>query len=59
MRFLRALAPFLFVRNWYTGEWELSSHRILIFVGLLTLFSVACGIIIYLQAPVEYSASSI
>lgn len=56
MRFLRALAPFLFVRNWYSGEWELSQHRLWLFAAFLMLFAVATGVVIYLQAPVEYIA---
>ena len=57
MRFLRALAPFLFVRNWYSGEWELSHHRLMLFVAFIVLFGVATGVVIYLQAPVEYVSS--
>ena len=57
MRFLRALAPFLFVRNWYSGEWELSRNRLLLFVAFLILFCSAIGVVIYLQSPVTYEAS--
>lgn len=56
MRFLRVIAPFLFARNWYTGEWEISSTRLTLFIIFLALFGVAVTIVIVLQAPVEYSA---
>ena len=56
MRFFRVLLPFLFVRNWYTGEWEFSRTRMGIFVALLILFGAGIVTIIELQAPVEYAA---
>ncbi len=58
MRFLRAALPFLFVRNWYTGDWELSSSRVLLFAAALLLFGIATAIVIILQAPVEYSRAA-
>lgn len=56
MRFLRVIMPFLFVRNWYTGAWEVSPTRVILFLIFLALFAMATTIVIVLQAPVEYSA---
>jgi hypothetical protein len=56
MRFFRVLFPFLFVRNWHTGAWELSSTRIMLFSAFLIFFGMAITIVIVLQAPVEYSS---
>lgn len=56
MKFLRIILPFLFVRNWYTGVWELSPARIVLFGAFLILFGVAISIVIVLQAPIEYSS---
>lgn len=56
MRFLRVLLPFLFVRNWYTGKWEISRHRLMLFGAFLFLFSAATAVIIILQAPVIYTS---
>lgn len=56
MRFLRVLLPFLFVRNWYTGAWELSKTRLVLFLMFLALFGIATAIVIVLKAPLEYSA---
>ncbi len=58
MKIIRFILPFLFVRNWYDGSWELSRARIIIFsaLGLLVILSV---IIAYmLQAPVMYTSHS-
>lgn len=54
MRFLRFIFSFLYIRNGYTGQWELSRPRVIGFsllVGtVLTLLVVA----LVLQAPVSY-----
>lgn len=57
MRLFRIFFPFLFVRNWYSGDWEFSYVRFGLFLAFLILFFIAIGIIIVLQAPVEYSSS--
>lgn len=57
MNLLRFILPFLFVRNWYTGERELSRMRCILF-GTLAFFVILGIIIAYvLQMPVTYSAS--
>ena len=58
MKFVRILFPFLFVLNWYEGRWELSSARLGLFLIFLGLFAMATTMVIVLQAPVEYSAST-
>ncbi len=54
MKLLRFVLPFLFVRNWYDGTWELSRARTIIFSAVTVL--VVFGIIIayMLQVPVVY-----
>ncbi len=59
MRFLRTLLPFLFVRNWYTGDWEISRLRILLFILFLVGFGALTAVIITFQAPIEYSVASL
>lgn len=57
MRILRFVVPFIFVRNWHDGSWELSRARLLLVS--LTVFIVLVGAIIayILQAPVVYESS--
>ena len=57
MKYVRFVLPFLFVRNWYTGDWEVSPVR-------MTLFTLGCmlllvGVILayMLQAPIQYDAT--
>lgn len=57
MSFWQFVFSFLFVRNWHTGEMELSRPRLAIFCGCLFLVLLALAIINVLQAPVEYIAS--
>ena len=54
MDFIRFVFSFLYVRNWYTGEMELSRSRVAIFSSALLLVTLAVMIIAILQAPVEY-----
>ena len=57
MTFVRFVFSFLFVRNWHTGEMELSRPRVSIFCAALFLILLALTMIYILQAPVEYSVS--
>lgn len=57
MAFLRFIFSFLFVRNWHTGQMELSRPRVSIFCAALFLILLALTMIYILQAPVEYSVS--
>lgn len=53
MSFIRFVFSFLFVRNWYTGELELSRFRMAVFCGAIFLFLLALTLIAFLQAPLE------
>ncbi len=56
MTILRFVFPFLFVRNWYNGAWELSRARCILFGGAVLFFVLGVGIVYLLQAPVVYTA---
>lgn len=55
MNFVRFIFSFLYVRNWHTGELELSRSRMAIFCAALFLVLLALTMIHFLQAPVETS----
>ena len=55
MKIIRFVLPFLFVRNWYDGSWELSRARIIIFSALMLLVLLSAVIAYVLQAPVIYT----
>ncbi len=55
MTFLRFVFSFLYVRNWYNGQMELSRPRVALFTTTLFLFMLAFTIIAILQAPIEYT----
>jgi hypothetical protein len=59
MHIIRFIFPFLFVRNWYNGQWELSRARLTLF--MLTLLFLIMGILIayILQMPVVYTSEII
>lgn len=50
----RFVFPFLFVRNWHDGSWELSPIRMALFGGLFTLIVCGFAVVYLLQAPVIY-----
>jgi hypothetical protein len=56
MRLLRFVLPFLFVRNWHDGSWELSRARSILSVAALSLLLIGLVIAYYLQAPVVYTS---
>jgi hypothetical protein len=57
MRITRFILPFLFVRNWHDGSWELSRARMILFVAFLTLLISGLVIAFMLQAPVTYTST--
>lgn len=57
MRIIRFIFPFLFVRNWYSGVWELSKTRCVLFIGMLVLLLLGAVIAYMLQSPVVYTVS--
>lgn len=58
MKILRFVFPFLFVRNWHDGSWELSRARIFIFGALALLCILGIALAYYLQNPVVYTIAS-
>ncbi len=56
--FWHFIFPFLFVRNWHTGELELSRPRISLFFGALFLLVLALCMISILSAPVVYDGAA-
>ena len=54
---MRFVFPFLYVRNWYTGQLELSRPRVTLFAGALFLLVLGLLIVSVLQAPIEYQAT--
>ncbi len=57
MSFLKFAFSFLFVRNWHTGELELSRPRFAVFCAGIFFILLALTIINVLQTPVEYIAA--
>ncbi len=56
MSFIKFAFSFLFVRNWHTGEMELSRPRLAILCCVIFLIMLALTIISILQTPVVYIA---
>jgi len=56
MKFLRFVFPFLFVRNWETGVFEVSRSRLYITVAGTVLVLLSLLVAYILQMPVVYSA---
>ncbi len=57
MRFFKFAFSFLYVRNWHSGQMELSRPRFILFCAGLFLLLLALTIISFLQAPVVYVAA--
>lgn len=51
------LFPFLFERNWHTGEQEWSRYRVVLFVGAVGVVVIGILIAAFLQMPVNYRAA--
>ena len=56
MTFWRFIFSFLYVRDWHTGQMELSRPRIMLFLALLFLLVLALTLITVLQTPIDYQA---
>ncbi len=56
MTFWRFVFSFLYVRDWHTGELELSRPRLALFSAALFLLVLAVMLITVLQTPIEYVA---
>jgi len=57
MNIIRFIFPFLFVRNWYDGSWELSRARLILTAMVFFLIVLGMGIAYYLHIPVTYTAN--
>ncbi len=55
MHIIRFILPFLFVRNWYNGMWELSRARLILFGASMMLLVLGFLVVYMLQAPVVYT----
>ncbi len=58
MKILRFVFPFLFVRNWHDGSFEISRPRLILFLGCVAVIMVCLGVAYLLQAPVMYLTST-
>ena len=54
MSVIEFVFSFLYVRNWYTGERELSRFRVSLFTAAIFLIVLGIAIVALLQMPVEY-----
>ena len=55
MKLIIFIFPFLFVRNWHSGELELSRPRVIMFLGMVTFIILGLIIAGVLQSPIEYT----
>lgn len=58
MRILRFIFPFIFVRNWHDGAWELSPARVTLVLLTLLIIVLGCIAAYIMQMPISYSQSS-
>ncbi len=56
LHILRFVFPFLFVRNWNDGSWELSRARCILMATGILLILLSLVLAYILQAPVVYKA---
>jgi hypothetical protein len=56
MTLLRFIFPFLFVRNWHDGTWELSKIRCVFFCGMIAFIVLGVIVASILHMPVVYTA---
>lgn len=54
MDIIRFILPFLFVRNWYDGEWELSRPRLYALLILIALVAAVLVAAYFMQSPIDY-----
>lgn len=59
MQMFRFIFPFLFVRNWYSGVWEFSWPRFILFSLTFALFLLGVIIAYVLQLPIMYNAATL
>ena len=56
-RLTEFLFPFLFERNWHSGELEWSRERVVLFCSALAFVALGILIVAFLQSPVEYATT--
>lgn len=54
MKIFQFIFGFLYTRNWYSGELELSRMRVSLFFAMIFLLLLGVAIVSVLQAPVTY-----
>lgn len=59
MNIWQFIFSFLYARNWYSGQRELSRPRVVLFLGMLSLILVGVLIAYYLQTPVTYEIDTL
>lgn len=57
-KLIEFLFPFLFERNWHSGELDWSRDRVVLFCGAIAFVLLGLLIIAFLQSPVEYVVNS-
>ncbi len=57
MNIVRFILPFLFVRNWHDGSWEVSSARLILTLLGCTILIVGIVVAYILQSPVVYTST--
>lgn len=55
MTFWRFVFSFLYVRNWHSGNMELSRPRVALLFASLFLLILAVTLITFLQTPISYN----
>lgn len=55
MTLFQFVFSFLYVRNWYSGERELSLPRVVLFCGMVFLILLGILLASILQTPVTYA----
>ncbi len=59
LRIVRFIFPFLFVRNWHDGHWEVSYARLGVFVAGIIFIILGIILMYSMQAPAVYVAPTV
>ncbi len=59
MSFFQFVFSFLYIRNWHTGQYELSRSRVALFAMGLFLVLLAALLALVMQTPVVYVAEEV
>ncbi len=59
MQFFQFVFSFLYTRNWYSGQVELSTPRVALFSSMLFLILLGVAMATVLQSPVEYARQDV